>query len=72
MKAVQILLQEKDFDESILSDEELEKEQARLLLELQQRIEKEGYVCDKRKKTAKSRTKTRKTSKKTKREDSKE
>lgn len=72
LKAVQLLLQEKEFDETILSDEELEKEKVRLLLELQKKMEKEGHVCDERKKTVKSRTKTkRKTSKKTKREESK-
>ncbi len=72
LKAVQMLLQEQGLSEGDMSDEELETERTRLLLELEKKMKKEGQVCDQEKKSLKTRAKTkRKSSKKTKREESK-
>ena len=62
LKAVQMLLQESGPDESVMSDEELEQEKARLLEELEKQTKKEkkeGQVCDEAKKPVKKRAKSR-------------
>ena len=70
LKAVQILLQGQEQNESAMSDEDLEKEKTRLLKELKKKIKKEGQVCDEREKAVKTRKKPKgKTTKKTKREE---